>query len=341
MTKAISQRLVDLIGNTPLLRIPSLSKLAASEILIKCEFMNPGGSIKDRASLAMVQEALASGQLKEGMTIVEGTAGNTGIGLALVAKAFGLKLLVVMPRGQTPEKERMIELHGAELRLVDPCPFKDPKHFYHTARQIAEAEPTRYWWANQFENLANFRAHRDRTGPEILAQTGGHLDALVSAAGTGGTIAGCSVALKAQLPNLHVVLADPMGSGLAHFHKTGEFKSEGSSMTEGIGIMRLVANFAQAKVDEAISISDRELVTISRYVRDQDGLILGSSSALNLAGALRTALKLGPGKRIVSFACDLGERSFSKLYNPSYLAGQGIDPNAQSITELMNFYRGA
>ena len=339
VNQRINARLVDLIAHTPLLQIPSLSRLSGSTIMVKCEFMNPGGSIKDRAAFAMVQEAWEAGHLREGMTIVEGTAGNTGIGLAIAAKAFGCKMLVVMPRGQAPEKERMIELQGASLQLVDPCPFKDPKHFYHTARQIAEAEPERYWWANQFENLANFRAHLNGTGPEIYAQTGGKLDALVAAAGTGGTIAGCSVALKAKIPHLRVVLADPQGSGLYAYVKSGEFKSEGSSMTEGIGIMRLVANFAQAQVDEALKITDRELVTISRYVRDQDGLVLGSSSALNVAAALQTAIRMGSGKRVVTFACDLGERSFSKLYNQTYLQQQGIDPAAQSIEDLLQSYR--
>ncbi len=339
MNQRVNKRLVDLIGHTPLLQIPSLSRLSGSTIMIKCEFMNPGGSIKDRAAFSMVQEAWESGLLKEGMTIVEGTAGNTGIGLAIAAKAFGCHMLVVMPRGQAAEKERMIELQGASLQLVDPCPFKDPKHFYHTARRIAEAEPDRYWWANQFENLANFRAHLNGTGPEIHAQTGGKLDAIVAAAGTGGTIAGCSVALKARIPGLKAVLADPQGSGLYDYVKRGEFKGEGSSMTEGIGIMRLVANFAQAQIDEALKISDRELVTVSRYVRDHDGLVLGSSSALNVAAALQTAIRMGPGKRVVTFACDLGERSFSKLYNPSYLAQQGIDPSLQTIDQLLESYR--
>ncbi len=333
------ENLSGIVGNTPLLRIPSLSALTGSEIYVKCEFLNPGGSIKDRTALHMVREAIAEGKLKPGMTIVEGTAGNTGIGLAIAGKVLGHKVRVVMPRGQTPEKERLIELYGAELQLVDPCPFKDPKHFYHTAGRIAAEDPTHYWWANQFENLSNFRAHRDTTGPEIFSQMGGKLDALVAAAGTGGTIAGCSVALKAKLPQLKVVLADPAGSGLYHYFKEGSFKSEGSSMTEGIGIMRLVANFAQAKVDEAVQVTDRELVTISRYVRDNDALVLGSSSALNLAAALRTAIKLGPGKRIVTFACDQGERSYSKLYNPTYLEQQGIDPEQLSIEDLVRTYQ--
>lgn len=339
MRPSSALNLSEIVGKTPLLRIASLSELTGCDIFVKCEYLNPGGSIKDRAAFAMVREAIAAGQLRPGMSIVEGTAGNTGIGLAIAGRVLGYPVHVVMPKGQTPEKERLIELHGAQLELVDPCPFKDPKHFYHTAQRKATAEPERYWWANQFENLANFRAHRDGTGPEIYEQMGGKIDALVAAAGTGGTIAGCSVALKERLPGLKVVLADPEGSGLAHYIRTGEFKSAGSSMTEGIGIMRLVANFAAARVDAALTISDRELLTVSRFVRDRDGLVLGSSSALNLAGSLATALQLGRGKRIVSFACDLGERSYSKLYNPSYLEERGLDPEAFGIERLIAFYR--
>ncbi|MGV3526400.1 MAG: cysteine synthase A [Candidatus Sericytochromatia bacterium] len=333
-----AQNALELVGNTPLLRIPSLSQLTGCEILLKCEFMNPGGSIKDRAAKGMLAEALASGELKPGMTVVEGTAGNTGIGLAIAARAHGLSLKVVMPKGQTPEKERLIALHGAELLLTDAVPFKNPAHFYHTARRIAEAEPARYWWANQFENLANFRAHYQGTGPEIWRQTEGKIDALVSAAGTGGTLAGSSAYLKEQHPELEVVLVDPAGSGLAHYVQTGEFKAEGSSITEGIGIMRLVANFAQSRVDHALSLPDQDLVSVAHYVRAQDALILGSSSALNVAAALQTALRLGPGKRIVTFACDLGERSYSKLYHPAFLAEKGLD-STPDLEALLTRYR--
>lgn len=331
--------LTALIGQTPLLRIPSLSHLTGCDILLKCEFMNPGGSIKDRAALQMVEDALESGVLKPGMTIVEGTAGNTGIGLAIVAKAVGCQMKVVMPKGQTPEKERLIALHGAELHLVDPVPFANPAHFYHTARQLAEESKGNMWWANQFENLSNFKAHFTRTGPEIWQQTQGKLDALVSSAGTGGTIGGTSAYLKTQNPEVQVVLADPEGSGLYSYLQTGEFKSSGSSMTEGIGIMRLVANFAQARVDSALQISDRELVTLAHYVRNQDALVVGSSTALNLVAAVRTALRLGKGKRIVTFACDLGERSFSKLYTREYLLSREINPDKLEFGALLQAWR--
>lgn len=335
MKPAIAQSTIDLIGGTPLLRIPSLSELTGSEIYLKCEFMNPGGSIKDRAALNMVQEAIQSGALRPGMSIIEGTAGNTGIGLAVVAKALGYGIKVVMPKGQTPEKERMIALHGAELVLVDQVPFKDPNHFYHTARRLAEAEPERYWWADQFENLANFRAHYQTTGPEIYQQTEGKIDALVSAAGTGGTLAGNSVYLKEQSSAIRVILADPDGSGLYHFFKHGSFVSEGSSFTEGIGIMREVANFAKAQVDDAITLNDQEIVNVSRYVQAHDGILLGSSTGLNLAVALKTAAQMGPGKRIVTFACDLGERSASKLYNADFLLEQGLNPAGEGLSSLL------
>lgn len=334
----VGERPADLIGQTDLLKIPSLSALTGCDIYLKCEFQNPGGSIKDRAALQLVKDAMASGELKPGMTIVEGTAGNTGIGLALVAKSYGLKMLAVMPNDQAPEKTRMISLHGAQLKAVDPVPFKDANHFYHTAKRIAEQHDD-YWWANQFENTSNARAHYLQTGPEIWQQTQGAIDVLVSVAGTGGTIAGNSTYLKQQKPDLAVWLADPDGSGIYQFLKTGEYQSSGSSMTEGIGIMRRVENFRQAKIDYAINLPDQDLVTLSRYVRDEDGIVLGSSSALNVAAALAAALYHGQGKTIVTFACDLGERSASKLYNADYLQQRGLSDQVEPIAELLQRYR--
>ncbi|MDN4503470.1 cysteine synthase A [Alteromonadaceae bacterium BrNp21-10] len=327
-----------LIGNTDLVKIPSLSVLTGCEIFIKCEFQNPGGSIKDRTALQMVEDAMEKGELKPGMTIVEGTAGNTGIGLAVVAKAFGLKALAVMPNDQSPEKQRMISLFGAELKTVDPCPFANPEHFYHRARRIAEQD-SNYWWANQFENLSNFRAHYLHTGPEIWQQMQGNMDILVSVAGTGGTIGGTSRYLKEQHSQLQVWAVDPDGSGIFQFLQNGEYKNQGSSITEGIGIMRLVENFRQAEVDYALNLSDADILTVAKHVQQHDGLLLGSSSALNVAGALFAALHQGPGKRIVTFACDLGERSASKLYNPEFLATKQLEPSFADIQSLVDFYQ--
>lgn len=334
----LAENASQLIGNTPLLKIPSLSELTGCDIYVKCEFLNPGGSIKDRAALQMVQDAMDSGDLKPGMTIVEGTAGNTGIGLSIVAKSLGFDIKVVMPRGQTIEKERMIALHGGDLHLVDPCPFANPNHFYHTAKRLGEENPN-FWWANQFENLSNYRAHYLNTGPEIRRQAFGEVDILVSVCGTGGTIAGTSAYLKKHNPNLDVWLVDPDGSGIFSYLKTGEYVSEGSSFTEGIGIMRLVENFKQAKIDHAVNLPDKDLVTLAHSVSQKDAIVLGSSSALNVLGAVRAAAKSGPGKTIVTFACDLGERSYSKLYNQTFLGSKQIDPEAESMEQLFARYQ--
>ncbi|GGD68841.1 cysteine synthase A [Lacimicrobium alkaliphilum] len=334
----LARHQAELIGNTDLLRIHSLSELTGCDIYLKCEFQNPGGSIKDRAALQMVQDAMQKGQLKSGMTIVEGTAGNTGIGLALVAKSYGMQMLAVMPNDQAKEKERVLELYGAKLMTVDPCPFVNPNHFYHRARSQAEQHKD-HWWANQFENTSNARAHYLHTGPEIWKQSQGKVDILVSAAGTGGTIAGNSMYLKEQNPDLKVWLVDPDGSGIYHYLKSGEYKNHGSSITEGIGIMRLVENFRQASIDYGINLPDSDLVTIARYVRNKDGIVLGSSSALNVAGALFAALYSGPGKSVVTFACDLGERSASKLYNTAYLQQKGLLDCPKDVTALVEKYR--
>lgn len=334
----IKNNILEVIGNTDLLRIPSLSQLTGSDIYIKCEFQNPGGSIKDRAALQMVTDAMAAGKLRPGMTIVEGTAGNTGIGLALVAKSFGLEMIAVMPKGQTPEKQRMLALYGAQLKLVEPCPFADQNHFYHTARRMAEQNEN-YWWANQFENTSNAKAHFENTGPEIWRQTDGKIDMLVSVCGTAGTISGNSQYLKQQNKAVEVWLVDPNGSGIYNYLKTGEYKAKGDSITEGIGIMRTVENFRQAKIDKAITIPDQDFVSISRAVRDADGIVLGSSSALNVAGAVFAAAQAGKGKKIVTFACDLGDRSYSKLYNSEFLKTKGLSENHENMTDLFDRYK--
>jgi len=334
----ICNKVTELIGNTDLLRIDSLSQLTGCEILLKCEQQNPGGSIKDRAALQMVLDAIDTGKLKPGMTIVEGTAGNTGIGLALVAKALNFKLLVVMPKGQAKEKEKMIELYGAQLKLVDACPFSDPNHFYHTAKRLGE-ENEHYWWADQFENISNYRAHYLHTGPEIWQQSEGNVDALVSVVGTGGTIAGNSAFLSKQNPNLQTWLIDPDGSGIYSFLKTGHYQATGSSFTEGIGIMRSVENFRQANITHAITLPDQDLVTLSDHVSAQDGIFLGSSSALNVAGALFAAARMGPKHTIVTFCCDLAARSYGKLFNPEFIHNKGIIHNKESLAEIYARYR--
>lgn len=334
----VAKRSADLIGQTDLLRLNALSELTGCDLFVKLESQNPGGSIKDRAALQIIKDAMAKGELKPGMTVVEGTAGNTGIGLALVARSFGLNMLAVMPNDQSKEKERMITLHGAELKTVDPVPFKNDNHFYHTARRLAEQRED-YWWANQFENTSNAQAHYLTTGPEIWQQTAGQLDILVSVAGTGGTIAGTSRYLKEQNSAIQVWLADPDGSGIYSYLKTGNYVSQGSSFTEGIGIMRLVENFKQAKIDAAVNLPDDDLVTLSRFIVEQEGLVLGSSSCLNVAGALQAAVLHGPGKTIVTFACDLGERSASKLYNHDYLQQRGVRVSAEPIAQLLARYR--
>ena len=272
------------------------------------------------------------------MTIVEGTAGNTGIGLALIAKALGYRLIVVMPKGQTPEKERLIELHGAELRLVDACPFADKNHFYHTARRIAE-ENENYWWADQFENTSNYKAHYENTAPEIWHQTKGSIDACVSVCGTGGTIGGNSMYFAEKNPKILNWLIDPDGSGIHNFLKTGRYvASTGSSFTEGIAIMRLVENFKAAKINRSVNLPDKDIVAVSRFIRDKDGIVLGSSSALNVAGAIFAASKMGTGKTIVTFSCDLGERSYSKLWNEEFLTSKQINFQDYNIEDLMFRY---
>lgn len=334
----IAQKQSDLIGNTPLLRINSLSNLTGTNIFLKCENLNPGGSIKDRAAKQMVEDAIINGKLKPGMTIVEGTAGNTGIGLAVLAKSYGMKMLAVMPKGQTIEKERMLSLFGAELKLVDPCPFANENHFYHTARRLAE-ENKNFWWADQFENTSNCMGHYNQTAPEIYKQLNGNVDYLISVAGTGGTIGGNSKFLSEKIPTLKTFLIDPDGSGLYSFFKTGEFKSAGSSITEGIGIMRKTANFSNAKIDDAFNLPDSDVITISRYVRDNDGIILGSSAALNVAGALVAASKAKKDSNIVTFYCDLGERSYSKLYNDEFLSSKNLPNVAECIKDLIIRYK--
>ncbi|MFO1048183.1 MAG: cysteine synthase A [Geminicoccaceae bacterium] len=314
---------VDLVGNTPLLRLNKVSDATGCEILGKCEFLNPGGSVKDRAALAIIGDAEEKGLLRPGGTIVEGTAGNTGIGLALVGNTRGYRTVIVIPETQSQEKMDMLRLVGADLRPVPAVPYKDPNNYVKLSGRIAEelarTEPNGAIWANQFDNTANRMGHYRTTGPEIWAQTGGRLDAFTCAVGTGGTLAGVGMYLKERDPAVRIVLADPMGAALFNYYKHGELKAEGSSISEGIGQGRITANLEGAPVDDAHQITDAEALP---YIFDlvlDEGLVLGGSSAINIAGAVRVARDLGPGHVIVTLLCDYGTRYQSKLFNPEFL----------------------
>ena len=316
------------IGNTPLIRLQHASALTGCEILAKAEFLNPGGSVKDRAALAIVNDAVAKGALKPGGTIVEGTAGNTGIGLALVGNALGFKTVIVMPETQSQEKKDTLRLVGADLRLVPAVPYKDPGNYVHVSRRIAEelakTEPNGAIWANQFDNLANRDGHASTTGPEIWEQTGGKVDAFTCSVGTGGTLAGVAIALKAKNPKVRIVLADPFGSALYSWRKTGELKAEGTSITEGIGQGRVTANLEQAPIDDAVQISDHEALPVIFDLLKAEGLVVGGSSGVNVAAAIRVAKDLGPGHTVVTVLCDSGTRYQSKLFNPAFLRERNL-----------------
>lgn len=316
----------DKVGNTPLIYIESLSERTGCHIWGKGEFQNPGGSIKDRAAKQIIFEAEESGLLKPGGTIVEGTAGNTGIGLATLGIQRGYKVVITMPNNQSREKvETLIHL-GAEVLQYPPCPFADQGHFYHQARLYSEKYPG-VFWANQFENLANFRAHYQNTGPEIFEQTEGKIDVFVASVGTGGTVGGVTRFLKEKKETLETVVADPYGSGVFEFLKTGQFKSEGGSVTEGIGIMRLTANFKQAVVDRGLRISDQEMIDMLYHLRDVDGITVGTSSALNLAAAYTVAQEnRRAGQTIVTMLCDHGDRYRSKIFSEQWLAEKNLKP---------------
>jgi cysteine synthase A len=317
----------DCVGRTPLIEVRSLSQLTGCRILGKAEFLNPGGSVKDRTARAIIESAEGSGSLQPGGTIYEGSAGNTGIGLALLGRARGYRVVITIPDNQAQEKYQMLEALGAEVHRVKPVPFANQEHFYHQARRLAEADPKGFW-ANQFENLANARTHEAGTGAEIWAQTNGQVDLFVSAVGTGGTLGGVSRALKSRRASVRAVLADPMGSGLFSHFRSGEIKSEGSSVTEGIGIMRLTANYKQALVDDAVQVSDQEMIDILFHVARHDGLFLGTSAALNLAAAYRLGLLSPAGTVITTILCDAGTRYASKLLNSDWLREKGLQPRS-------------
>ena len=312
-----------LIGNTRLVRLAGPSAATGCDIYGKCEFENPGASIKDRAALFIVEDAENNGSLKPGGTIVEGTAGNTGIGLALVANAKGYKTIIVMPETQSREKMDTLRALGAELVLVPAAPFSNPGHFVHTSRRIAEETPGAIW-ANQFDNIANRRAHIVGTAEEIWEQTSGRIDGFTCAVGTGGTLAGVGLGLKAKDEKIVIALSDPHGAALYSYYACGELKAEGNSVAEGIGQGRVTGNLEGAPIDRQYRISDEEgLEQVAALLRDE-GLCLGLSSGINVAGAMMLARDLGPGKTIVTILCDTGFRYLSSLYNPDWLRAKGL-----------------
>lgn len=318
-----SRTLWESIGNTPLLKIRSLSEATGCEIFGKAEFLNPGGSIKDRTAKGIVQSAEALGLIKPGDTLVEGTAGNTGIALAMIAKERGYKCVISMPNNQAPEKKALLLALGADVRDVPPVPFSSMDHFYHRARLISENEGG--YWVNQFENTFNFDVHFATTGPEIFEQCQQNLDWFVCAAGTGGSLAGISAYLKSQSNSVRCALVDPLGSGLYQYFNTGEMKAEGSSVTEGIGIMRLTENFKRAQLDDAFQFNDQEMISMLYHVAQKDGLIVGSSAALNLRAAFELGMRYkGQNKKIVTLLCDHGSRYQSRLFNEEWLASKGL-----------------
>lgn len=319
---------VEAIGRTPLIRLKRASEATGCEILGKAEFLNPGGSVKDRAALAIIRDAEARGALRPGGVVVEGTAGNTGIGLALVGNARGYRTLIVIPETQSREKIDMLRLAGAEVRTVPAVPYRDPNNYVKLSGRIAEdlarTEANGAIWANQFDNVANRRGHYETTGPEIWEQTEGRIDGFVSAVGTGGTLAGVGMFLKERKPGVVIGLADPPGAALYSWYTSGELKAEGESITEGIGQGRVTANLEGAPVDRAWQIPDAEALPILFDLLREEGLCLGGSSGVNIAGAVRLARELGPGHVIVTLLCDFGTRYQSKLWNPTFLRGKGL-----------------
>jgi cysteine synthase A len=319
---------LETIGNTPLIRLRRCSELTGCEILGKAEFLNPGGSVKDRAALAIVQDAERRGLLKPGGVIVEGTAGNTGIGLALVANARGYRSVIVIPDTQSQEKKDTLRVFGATLHEVPAVPYKNPNNYVHVAQRLAEhlarTEPNGAIWAQQFDNVANRQGHVETTGPEIWSQTGGNVDGFICAAGTGGTLAGVAEALRARNPAVKIGLADPPGAALYSYYTSGELKAEGSSITEGIGQGRITSNLEGLQIDFAYRIPDTETVQMVFDLLMDEGLCLGSSSGINVAGALRLARDLGPGHTIVTVLCDSGMRYQSRLFNPEFLRTKGL-----------------
>ena len=319
---------LDAIGETPLIRLKRASEQTGCEIIAKAEFLNPGSSVKDRAALAIVQDAERKGLLKPGGVIVEGTAGNTGIGLALVGNARGYRTVIVIPQTQSQEKKDMLRLCGADLREVPAVPYKDPNNYVHVserlAKELAATEPNGAIWANQFDNVANRDGHYRTTGPEIWRQTDGRVDGFICAVGTGGTLAGVAQALRERNPKVVIGLADPLGAALYHYYKHGSLKAEGSSISEGIGQGRITKNLEGLKVDQPFQIPDTEWLPIVFDLLKHEGLCVGGSSGVNVAGAIRLAREMGPGHTIVTLLCDYGTRYQSKMFNPEFLRAQNL-----------------
>jgi cysteine synthase A len=324
----VQSSVVDAIGNTPLIRLRQASEQTGCEIYGKAEFMNPGQSVKDRAALFIIRDAVARGTLRPGGVIVEGTAGNTGIGLALVGRAMGFRSVIVIPDNQSQEKKDVLRAAGATLIEVPPVPYRDPNNYIkisgRLADDLAKREPNGAIWANQFDTTANRRAHEETTGPEIWKQTDGKVDGFICAVGTGGSLAGVAIALRARNPKIAIGLADPMGAALFSYYTTGELHAEGSSITEGIGQGRITGNLEGLTVDHPYQIGDAEAVQTVFDLVEKEGLVVGGSSGINIAGAVRLARALGPGKTIVTLLCDYGTRYQSKLFNPAFLRANGL-----------------
>jgi cysteine synthase A len=324
----IKHDVIAAIGNTPLIRLKRASEATGCEILGKAEFLNPGQSVKDRAALFIIQDAIKRGVLRPGGTIVEGTAGNTGIGLATVANAMGFKTVIVIPDTQSQEKKDALRLLGAELIEVPAVPYKDPNNYVklsgRLAEQLAKTEKNGAVWANQFDNVANRNAHIEGTGPEIWAQTDGKIDGFTCAIGTGGTLAGIAIALKARNKDIRIAAADPMGAAIYSWIKTGKLEMHGSSITEGIGQGRVTGNLEGAPIDDAYQIPDEEALPVIFDLLQHEGLCMGGSTGINVAGAIRMARDMGPGHTIVTVLCDYGNRYQSKLFNPAFLREKGL-----------------
>jgi cysteine synthase len=318
----IRHSVIDAIGNTPLIKLRRASELTGCTILGKAEFMNPGQSVKDRAALFIIRDAIAKGHLKPGGTIVEGTAGNTGIGIAVVANAMGFKSVIVIPETQAQEKKDALRQLGAQLVEVPAVPYKNPNNYVKYSGRLAKAMGA--VWANQFDNVANRQAHIETSAPEIWRQTDGKVDGFVCAVGSGGTLAGVSLGLKERNKTIKIALADPMGAALYSYYKTGELKSEGSSITEGIGQGRITANLEGIVVDDAFQVSDDEALRIAFSLLQDEGLCMGGSSGVNVAGAIRLAQQMGPGHTIVTILCDYGTRYASKIFNPEFLRSKNL-----------------